>query len=89
MNQDDLYTGREQTLVNFILRKYLERFALIMLRERRHICYDDLWIAALSEPLTWESDLKGWIRQWQFDGRLSIEGMKAKQKYPTVVSKIS
>jgi hypothetical protein len=33
-------------------------------------------------PLTWESDLKGWIRDWELVGQLKTMGMKEKQRVP-------
>lgn len=34
----------------------------------------------MSEPMTWESDLKSWIRDWGHNVR--VEGMKPHQKVP-------
>ena len=44
--------------------------------------YDDAWILALAQPLTWESDLKEWIDAWVKEGALNIEGMTARQRVP-------
>jgi len=59
-----------------------KKIAVEMLSARRRVSYDDLWVTVLSEPLTWESDLKAWIRDWQKDGVLNIEGMMSKQSVP-------
>jgi three-Cys-motif partner protein len=86
--QPDLFSSevmRDSSHYDALREYYLGRskkIALGVLRERGRVRYDDLWAAALSEPLTWESDLKGWIQQWQIDGALHIEGMKAKQRVP-------
>ena len=86
--QPDLFSSevmRDSSLYDALRERYLTRskkIALDMLGERGRVRYDDLWAAALSEPLTWESDLKGWIQQWQIAGNLHIEGMKAKQRVP-------
>lgn len=52
------------------------------LSAERRVSYDDLWATALSEPMTWESDLKTWIREWQNDRLEQIEGMTSKQSVP-------
>ncbi len=86
--QADLFDSevmRDSSYYESLRERYLARskkIALDMLREGRRIRYDDLWSAALSEPLTWESDLKGWVRYWQGAGLLYLEGMKPKQRVP-------
>lgn len=52
------------------------------LERRRRVSYDDAWLWALHSPMTWESDLKGWIRQWQAQGQLKIEGLAPGQRVP-------
>ena len=41
---------------------------------------DDAWALAMSQPLTWESDLKSWITEWR--DRIRVEGMKPRQRVP-------
>jgi hypothetical protein len=52
------------------------------LQRRKRIPYDDVWILALSFELTWESDLKSWIAEWQKAGSLVIEGLEEGKKVP-------
>jgi three-Cys-motif partner protein len=88
--QPDLFNSevmRDSSHYDALRECYLTRskkIALDLLRERGRVRYDDVWAAVLSEPLTWESDLKGWIQQWQSGGVLHIEGMTGKQRVPHI-----
>ena len=44
------------------------------LSARLRVPYDDAWILALPQPLTWESDLKEWIEAWMKEGALKSKG---------------
>ena len=55
---------------------------LRLLRTKNQLTYDEAWSSALTFPLTWESDLKDWIHEWEQDGQLKIMGMKARQRVP-------
>lgn len=44
--------------------------------------YDQACALTLSFPLSWESDLKEWIRHWVPEGRLTVSGLKARQRVP-------
>ena len=46
------------------------------------IPYDQACALTLSFPLSWESDLKEWIRYWVQEGLLTISGLKARQQVP-------
>lgn len=48
----------------------------------RVIGYDEVWAAALSHPLVWESDLKEWIETWGKAGRIVVDGLKDRQRVP-------
>lgn len=52
------------------------------LESKRRLLYDDAWTLALSEPMSWESDLKQWIEEWKDDGRLEVIGMQPRQRVP-------
>ena len=52
------------------------------LESKRRLLYDDAWTLALSEPMSWESDLKEWIEEWKQAGRLEIVGMQPRQRVP-------
>ena len=86
--QPDLFSSevmRDSSHYDSVRKRYLaksKKVALDMLRERGRVPYDDLWTVALSEPLTWESDLKSWIQEWQIADLLLIEGMKGRQRVP-------
>ena len=51
-----------------------------VLKTRKRVLYDDLWDLALSQPMTWECDIKDWIRQWIKSGRIEPEGWRPKQR---------
>jgi three-Cys-motif partner protein len=53
-----------------------------LLRERRRVSYDKAWEAVLSTPLVWESDLKEWIREWQDQGIVVLEGLSGRERVP-------
>ena len=55
---------------------------LNILESRRRLSYDDAWVAALSRPLVWESDLKAWIRDWEKNGVLTVEGLQERERVP-------
>jgi hypothetical protein len=55
---------------------------LTLLQTKRQLTYDEAWSFAMTFPLTWESDLKDWIREWKQDGRLETTGMKERQRVP-------
>ena len=55
---------------------------LALLQTKKQLAYDEAWSSAMTFPLTWESDLKGWIRDWELVGQLKTMGMKVKQRVP-------
>ena len=55
---------------------------LALLQTKKQLAYDEAWSSAMTFPLTWESDLKDWIREWKQDGRLETTDMKEKQRVP-------
>jgi hypothetical protein len=55
---------------------------LALLQTKKQLAYDEAWSSAMTFPLTWESDLKGWIRDWELVGQLKTMGMKGKQRVP-------
>lgn len=55
---------------------------LALLRTKKQLPYDEAWASAMTFPLTWESDLKDWIRDWEHAGRLEATGLKEKQCVP-------
>jgi three-Cys-motif partner protein len=55
---------------------------LALLQTKKQLAYDEAWSSAITFPLTWESDLKGWIHEWEQDDQLEIMGMKERQRVP-------
>ena len=55
---------------------------LHLIQTKRHLLYDEVWAAALSFPLTWESDLKDWLSEWERRECLEFTGMKESQRVP-------
>lgn len=64
----DRYLGKSRELV------------LQCLQTRRRVSYDEVWALAMSQPMTWESDLKVWIIEWRESIR--VDGMKPRQRVP-------
>ncbi len=62
---------------------------LNLIQTKRQLPYDEAWSTAMIFPLTWESDLKDWIREWEKDGQLEITGMKEKQRVPQLGQNVS
>jgi three-Cys-motif partner protein len=48
----------------------------------RRISYDELEIVALNMPMTWKSDLKDWLREWQSAGLIRYEGLAPRARVP-------
>ncbi|MGD0539285.1 MAG: three-Cys-motif partner protein TcmP [Verrucomicrobiota bacterium] len=86
--QLDLLSSQElhdPSLYNSLRDRYLNKSQSILLqalKRRRPVLYDDAWVLALSQPMTWERDLKAWIEEWIRSGRLEITGMEAGQRAP-------
>jgi hypothetical protein len=86
--QSELFSGQElhdPSHYNSLRDRYLakSRSALLQtLQTRRRLLYDDAWMAALAEPMVWESDLKEWIDEWQGQGMLEVTGMQRRQRKP-------
>ena len=53
-----------------------------LLRSRRTVPYDDAWLETMRFQLTWESDLKVWISEWQKAGKLALTGLRGKERVP-------
>jgi hypothetical protein len=53
-----------------------------VVQANKQVTYDEAWSSALTFPLTWESDLKDWIHEWEQDGQLEIMGLKERQRVP-------
>lgn len=65
--------------------RYLSRAraaVLALLQTKKQLAYDEAWSSAMTFPLTWKSDLKNWIQEWEQDGQLKIMGMKERQRVP-------
>ncbi|HEX3525989.1 MAG TPA: hypothetical protein VH988_02890 [Thermoanaerobaculia bacterium] len=75
----------ESRYYNQLRERYLGKArqgVLDLLKRRNRVPYDDAWALALEWPLVWESDLKGWIKEWQKGGALRIEGLKGQKRVP-------
>ena len=55
---------------------------LTLVQTTKQLTYDEAWSSAMTFPLTWESDLKDWIREWEQDEQLEIMGLKERQRVP-------
>jgi three-Cys-motif partner protein len=86
--QTELYSGEvlHDPIHHTSLRvRYLaksKQAVLDLLETRTKIPYDQACALTLNFPLSWESDLKDWIRRWAQEGLLTISGLKARQHVP-------
>lgn len=86
--QQELFSSRfgyDQTYFNSLRERYLTKAQMLvrnLLQSKLRVLYDDVWALALTIPLVWESDVKGWIRQWEKEGFLKIQGMTLRQRVP-------
>jgi hypothetical protein len=68
----DRYTSRARATISGILQT------------KKHLRYEEVWSSAMAFPLTWESDLKDWLGDWQKEQRLELTGMKESQRVPKI-----
>ena len=65
--------------------RYMTRATAVvldLLQSKKSVSYDKAWAEAMTFPLIWESDLKGWLGDWKNMGRLEFSGMKEMQRVP-------
>ena len=55
---------------------------LALLQTKKHLAYDEAWSSAMTFPLTWESDLKDWVREWKQNGQLETSGIQERRHVP-------
>jgi three-Cys-motif partner protein len=55
---------------------------LHLIQAKKRVPYDKAWSEAMTFPLTWENDLKEWLRDLESIGRLEFTGMKENQRVP-------
>ena len=64
----------------YVFRARAEVLSLV--QTKKQLTYDEAWSSAMTFPLTWESDLKDWIHEWEQDGQLETTGMQERQRVP-------
>ena len=55
---------------------------LDLIQSKKRLPYDKAWSEAMTFPLTWENDLKEWLRDLESIGRLEFTGLKDTQRVP-------
>ncbi len=86
--QSELFGSKDlhdSTHYESLRERYLAKargLVLQALESKRRLLYDDAWTLALSEPMSWESDLKQWIEEWKEQGLLEVVGMQPRQRVP-------
>ncbi|MBX9657829.1 MAG: three-Cys-motif partner protein TcmP [Nitrospiraceae bacterium] len=86
--QAELYSGEilhDPNYYNSLRVRYLvksKQAVLDLLEMHNEVPYDQACALTLSFSLSWESDLKEWIRSWVEEGVLTITGLKARQHVP-------
>ena len=72
--------------------RYLEVARALTLRTLQQasggVQWDQLHARALEVQLTFPSDLKEWVRQWQASGAVEVTGLKGKERVPKSGSKV-
>lgn len=53
-----------------------------LLRARGRISFDDLKLTVLEHPLTWASDIMGWLEEGRKNKKLRYEGLTTKERTP-------
>jgi three-Cys-motif partner protein len=74
---------RDSSYFDSLRERYTQRAKnaiLVLLREKQRSSYDAAWELAMSFPLTWESDLRGWLDGWVKDKDLELNGMLPGQR---------
>lgn len=80
LSSDELHdTSHYDALRDRYLRKSME-LVVQCLKARGRVPYDEVWALAMTQPMTWESDLKGWIKDW--GSSIRVEGLKPRQRVP-------
>lgn len=84
-----LFSGKVTQDPSEYFRSLRERYVsharaavLDLLRTKKQLTYDEAWSSSMTFPLTWERDLKDWIREWEQDGQLETTGMKEGHRVP-------
>lgn len=86
--QTELFEGEhvsESVHYDTLRDRYLSaarRRVLDELQRVRRLPYDAAWTLVWCDPLVWESDLKGWVREWVGERILTLEGMGPHQRVP-------
>lgn len=86
--QTELYSGEvlhDPIHYTSLRVRYLtksKQAVLDLLDTRNKVPYDQVCALTLSFPLSWENDLKEWIRIWVREGLLTISGLMARQHVP-------
>lgn len=74
---------RDSSYYDSLRERYTQRAKnaiLDFLQGNQPRSYDDAWELAMSFPLTWESDLRGWLDAWVEDKHLELKGMLPRQR---------
>jgi three-Cys-motif partner protein len=74
---------RDSSYFDSLRERYTQRAknaVLEFLRGNQRRSYDETWEVAMSFPLTWESDLRGWLDSWVDGKQLELNGMLPRQR---------
>ena len=78
-------TVHDSVYYNRLRQHYIDRSSRLvrdLLEQMKRVPYDEIWDAAMAQPMTWESDLKDWLRRWHEEGLITHEGWAPRQKVP-------
>lgn len=53
-----------------------------LIKDKQRVTYDEIWETALQFPLTWEEDLRRWLKEWGESDVIEITGMSKRQRVP-------
>jgi three-Cys-motif partner protein len=74
---------RDSSYFDSLRARYTQRAknaVIEFLQAKQRSGYDEAWELAMSFPLTWESDLRGWLDGWIKDKHLEVIGMLPRQR---------
>ncbi len=86
--QTELYGGEvlhDPTYYNSLRKRYIAKSkesVLGLLQTKVRVPYDEVWALVQTTPMSWESDLKEWVRAWVKGQHLEIQGLRARQHVP-------
>jgi len=52
------------------------------INQKKRVAYHHVWDIVVAFPMVWERDLREWLKEWQDQEKLEIEGMGTRERVP-------